>query len=70
MTPLAHYLEYLDLAGAVLADPPPVLDGTVTARGPGLSHGLGRGGGGPVSGVSVRVSAAASMDPYRRQTVQ
>ncbi len=36
VTPLAHYLEYLDLAGAVLADPPPVVDGTVTARGPGL----------------------------------
>ena len=36
VTPLAHYLEYLDLAGAVLADPPAVVDGTVTARGPGL----------------------------------
>jgi len=36
VTPLAHYLEYLDLAGAVLADPPPVVDGAVTARGPGL----------------------------------
>ena len=36
VTPLAHYLEYLDLAGAVLADPPPVVDGGVTARGPGL----------------------------------
>ncbi len=36
VTPLAHYLEYLDLAGAILADPPPVVDGTVTARGPGL----------------------------------
>ena len=36
VTPLAHYLEYLDLAGAVLAAPPPVVDGAVTARGPGL----------------------------------
>ena len=36
VTPLAHYLEYLDLAGAVLADPPRVVDGMVTARGPGL----------------------------------
>ncbi len=36
VTPLAHYLEYLDLAGAVLADPPLVVDGAVTARGPGL----------------------------------
>ena len=34
VTPLAHYLEYLDLAGAVLADPPLLVDGTVTARGP------------------------------------
>ncbi len=36
VTPLAHYLEYLDLAGAVLADPPLPVDGCVTARGPGL----------------------------------
>ena len=36
VTPLAHYLEYLDLAGAVLAEPPLFADGTVTARGPGL----------------------------------
>ena len=36
VTPLAHYLEFLDLAGAVLADPPRVADGHVTARGPGL----------------------------------
>lgn len=36
VTPLAHYLEYLDLAGAVLADPPRIADGCVTARGPGL----------------------------------
>ena len=36
VTPLAHYLEYLDLAGAVLADPPRPVDGCFTARGPGL----------------------------------
>ncbi len=36
VTPLAHYLEFLDLAGAVLADPPRPVDGRVTARGPGL----------------------------------
>lgn len=35
-TPGAHFLEHLDLAAAVLADPPPVVEGTVTARGPGL----------------------------------
>ena len=36
VTPLAHYLEYLDLAGAVLAEPPLPVDGRFTARGPGL----------------------------------
>jgi mandelate racemase len=36
VTPLAHYLEYLDVAGAVLAEPPLLADGNVTARGPGL----------------------------------
>lgn len=36
VTPLAHYLEYLDLAGAVLDDPPRPVDGRVAARGPGL----------------------------------
>jgi mandelate racemase len=36
VSPTAHYLEYMDLAGAVLADPPRPVDGTVTARGPGL----------------------------------
>ena len=36
VTPLAHYLEYLDLAGAVLADPPRPVNGRVAARGPGL----------------------------------
>ena len=36
VTPLAHYLEYLDLAGAVLVEPLLPVDGRVTARGPGL----------------------------------
>ena len=36
VTPLAHYLEFLDLAGAVLTEPPRPADGSVTARGPGL----------------------------------
>jgi len=36
VTPTAHWLEYLDLARAVLAKPVDIVDGTVTARGPGL----------------------------------
>ena len=36
VTPLAHYLEFLDLAGAVLTEPPLLVNGCVTARGPGL----------------------------------
>ncbi|WP_119303020.1 enolase C-terminal domain-like protein [Dongia deserti] len=36
VTPTALYLEYLDSAGAILKDPLPVIDGAVTARGPGL----------------------------------
>jgi len=36
VTPTALYLEYLDSAGAILAAPLPVVDGKVTARGPGL----------------------------------
>jgi mandelate racemase len=36
VSPTAHYLEWLDLAGAVLADPVRPERGTVTARGPGL----------------------------------
>jgi mandelate racemase len=36
VTPTAHWLEYLDVAGAVLADPLRPIAGTVTARGPGL----------------------------------
>jgi mandelate racemase len=36
VTPTAHWLEFMDLAGVVLAEPCPVVDGKVTARGPGL----------------------------------
>ncbi|HEX7967696.1 MAG TPA: enolase C-terminal domain-like protein [Stellaceae bacterium] len=36
VTPTAHWLEYLDIAGAVLAEPCQVVDGRVTAKGPGL----------------------------------
>jgi len=36
ITPTAHWLEHLDIAGAILADPYRPVDGTVTARGPGF----------------------------------
>ena len=36
VSPTAHFLEYLDLAGAILAEPVRPIAGTVTARGPGL----------------------------------
>ncbi len=36
VTPTAHWLEVLDLARAVLAGPIQIVDGAVTARGPGL----------------------------------
>jgi mandelate racemase len=36
VTPTAHWLEVLDFAGAILADPIRIVDGTLTARGPGL----------------------------------
>jgi mandelate racemase len=36
VTPTAHWLEHLDSAGAILAEPPAVAEGRVTARGPGL----------------------------------
>lgn len=35
-TPTAHWLEHLDIAGAILAEPVVPRDGMVTARGPGL----------------------------------
>jgi len=37
VTPTAHWIEYLDLASAVVAEPVTIVDGTITARG----HGLG-----------------------------
>jgi mandelate racemase len=36
VTPTAHWLELLDLARAILAEPIEIVDGTVTARGQGL----------------------------------
>jgi mandelate racemase len=36
ITPTAHWLEYLDIAGAILAEPYRAVDGTVTAKGPGF----------------------------------
>jgi mandelate racemase len=37
VTPTAHWLEVLDFAGAILAEPIKIVDGTLTARGPGLA---------------------------------
>ena len=36
VTPTAHWLEVLDFAEAILASPIKIVDGTLTARGPGL----------------------------------
>jgi mandelate racemase len=36
VTPTAHWLEVLDFAGAILANPIEIVDGTLTARGTGL----------------------------------
>jgi len=36
VTPTAHWLEVLDFAGAILANPIKIENGTLTARGPGL----------------------------------
>jgi mandelate racemase len=36
VTPTLHWLEYLDTASAILAEPVPVTDGAVRPRGPGL----------------------------------
>jgi mandelate racemase len=36
VTPTAHWLEYLDLARAILPEPVEIVDGMITARGPGL----------------------------------
>jgi mandelate racemase len=37
VTPTAHWIEYLDIARAIVAEPVEIVDGTITARG----HGLG-----------------------------
>jgi mandelate racemase len=37
VTPTAHWIEYLDIARAILTEPVKIVDGTITARG----HGLG-----------------------------
>jgi mandelate racemase len=36
VTPTAHWLEYLDIGSAILAEPLPVVGGAVAARGPGF----------------------------------
>jgi mandelate racemase len=36
VTPTAHWLEYLDIAGAILTEPQRAIKGSVTAKGPGL----------------------------------
>ena len=36
VSPTCHYLEYLDMAGAILAEPVRPVGGMITARGPGL----------------------------------
>jgi mandelate racemase len=36
VTPTAHWLEVLDLGRAILAEPLQIVDGSITARGPGL----------------------------------
>jgi mandelate racemase len=36
VTPTAHWLEHLDIAGAILAERCELADGKVRARGPGL----------------------------------
>jgi mandelate racemase len=36
VTPAAHFLEYLDLAGTILKRPAEVENGAVRAHGPGL----------------------------------
>ena len=36
VTPAAHFLEHLDIAGAILREPLKIEDGTLRPRGPGL----------------------------------
>ena len=42
ITPTAHWLEYLDIAGAILAAPHRAVDGTVYSKRPWLRSGVGR----------------------------
>ncbi len=49
VTPTAHWLEFLDFAGAILAHPAEIVDGTVTARGAWARAGMERDGGGEIS---------------------
>ena len=51
VTPTAHWIEYLDLARAIIAEPVEIVDGTITARGHGPRAILGRSGGREISGV-------------------
>ena len=37
VTPTAHFIEWLDVAGGILSEPYKAVNGTVSARGPGLS---------------------------------
>ena len=52
VSPTAHWLEYLDIAGAVLTERLLPQDGKVAPRGPGSGHHLGR--------ASRRVTTAGS----------
>jgi mandelate racemase len=36
ITPTAHWLEYLDIAGSILTEPQRAIKGTITAKGPGF----------------------------------
>ena len=59
VTPTAHWLEFLDFASAILAKPAEIVDGTVTARGPGLGLEWNESGGGEISGdVTVGIGRA------------
>ena len=50
VTPTAHWIEHLDLAGAILAEPCEVVDGTIAAR----ARGSGSPGTRPPSRVTRR----------------
>jgi mandelate racemase len=52
VTPTAHWLEVLDLARAILAEPIEIVDGTITARGLGLGLSWDEAAVAKISGVS------------------